>query len=87
MYWSIIPSYRRRQCIFKTSCSHYVFEQTLELGFKAGLKALQYRYRNCRGGYICYLNPITGRPEMELVSGEVIFEEHIAKWCTKELKN
>ena len=87
IYWSIISSNRRRQCIFKTSCSHYVYEQTLEIGFIAGLKALQYRYRNCRGGYMCYLNPITERPEMVLVSGEVIHEEGIATRFIKEISD
>jgi len=87
MYWSIIPSNRRRQCIFKTSCSHYVYNETSDKGVLGGLKAFIYRYRNCRGGYMCYLNPVTKRAEMVLLTGEVIQEDQMANRFTKELKN
>jgi len=86
MYWSIIPSNRRRQCIFKISCSHYVYNETSDKGAFRGLKALIYRYRNCRGGYMCYLNPVTKRSEMVLLTGEVIQEDQMANRFTKEVR-
>lgn len=46
-YWFIIPQHKRRKCLFKLSCSNYVYIQTKEEGLKAGLRALNYRVNNC----------------------------------------
>ena len=46
-YWVVIPKNKRRKCLFKTSCSHYVYQQTKVKGFQAGLRALQFRIQNC----------------------------------------
>ena len=57
MYWVLIPKSKRRKCIFKKSCSHYVFDITKEKGLSKGIIALRYRYKNCRPGYnIIYIN-------------------------------
>ncbi|MEC7784800.1 membrane protein insertion efficiency factor YidD [Leeuwenhoekiella palythoae] len=50
-YWVLIPKAKRRRCLFKKSCSHYVFDITKDEGFFEGLKALNFRYKNCRPGY------------------------------------
>lgn len=50
-YWMSIPKSKRRRCLFKKSCSHYVFDVTKDQGFFKGLKALSFRYKNCRPGY------------------------------------
>jgi len=51
IYWLIIPASKRKHCIFKESCSRYVFRNTQEQGLIQGLKALNFRYKNCRPGY------------------------------------
>ena len=51
MYWLVIPKYKRRKCIFKVSCSNYVFKKTKEEGFISGYKALKKRIKSCRPGY------------------------------------
>ncbi|MGB0949917.1 MAG: membrane protein insertion efficiency factor YidD [Marinirhabdus sp.] len=51
IYWLCIPKSKRKCCIFRESCSNYVFNQTKEQGFVQGLKALWFRYNNCRPGY------------------------------------
>ncbi|MFD2826478.1 membrane protein insertion efficiency factor YidD [Leeuwenhoekiella polynyae] len=51
LYWFVIPKTSRRRCLFKKSCSHYVYEITIEKGFLGGLKALRFRYNHCRPGY------------------------------------
>ncbi len=50
-YWFLIPPKKRNKCLFKKSCSHYVFEITKEDGLLKGLKALRYRFKHCRPGY------------------------------------
>lgn len=51
LYWTLIPKSNRRMCIFKKSCSNYVFEITKKQGFIKGIIALKFRYRHCRPGY------------------------------------
>jgi uncharacterized protein len=53
IYW-LIPKDKRRQCLFKLSCSHYVYKITREKGFVAGIGALRKRYSQCKPGYAIY---------------------------------
>lgn len=53
LYW-LIPVSRRKRCLFKESCSRYVFTITKERGLIPGLKALFRRSRQCRPGYILF---------------------------------
>jgi len=50
-YWFFIPPKKRNKCLFKKSCSHYVFDITKEDGLLKGLKALNCRFKDCRPGY------------------------------------
>ncbi len=50
-YWLLFPKNRRRKCLFKTSCSHYVYQQTQAKGFQVGLRALLFRIQNCNPQY------------------------------------
>jgi uncharacterized protein len=51
IYWYIIPESNRRRCLFKTSCSNYVYKITENKGIINGLKALRFRSRNCNANY------------------------------------
>lgn len=78
-YWKTLPEHRRRKCIFRKSCSNYVFEVTKYKGFIKGLQSLAYRYKNCRGGFQTFINPINGEKEMILPNREIIGEKEIAE--------
>lgn len=47
MYWLLVPKHKRRKCLFKKSCSNYVYDITKSEGFISGLKALRFRMCNC----------------------------------------
>lgn len=79
MYWSCIPPSKRKKCIFKKSCSNYVFEVTQKEGFIKGLKAFRFRYKNCRGNFAIFKNPITNKLQMLLPSQIIIETEEIAE--------
>lgn len=79
IYWKTFPEHRRRKCIFKKSCSNYVFDITKQKGFLKGLQSLFYRYKNCRGGFQIFINPINGQKLIILPSREVIDEKEIAE--------
>jgi len=79
MYWSCIPPSKRKKCIFKKSCSNYVFEITQKEGFISGLKAFCFRYKNCRGNFAIFKNPITNKLQVLLPSQAIIETEEIAE--------
>jgi len=78
MYW-LIPDSRRRNCLFKQSCSRFVYEATLNYGFTAGLQALRQRFATCRPGAVIYINPCSGEAEMILANNSVIPHDEIAE--------
>ncbi|WP_366914024.1 membrane protein insertion efficiency factor YidD [Niabella sp.] len=54
LYW-LTPEKNRRRCLFKETCSRYVYRITRQQGLRAGLAALKDRRRKCRPGYY-YIN-------------------------------
>ena len=78
LYWFSKSKHCKPKCLFRKSCSHYVYEITQEQGFLKGLKAFLFRYRNCRGHIQIFKNPISNKTNMSLPSRIVIEEEEIA---------
>lgn len=76
LYWIIIPEKERRSCLFKETCSHYVYRHTTEYGFFRGISALLLRMKKCRKGYQLY----SGQKgfEMKLTDGSIIGEDEIS---------
>lgn len=83
MYWLLIPKHNRRKCIFRKSCSHFVYDTTHEKGLKEGLKAFRFRFENCRGGFEIFQNPITHEVQMLLPSMIVIDSSEVAERLIK----
>jgi len=79
MYWNCIPPSKRKKCIFKKSCSNYVFDITQKEGIIKGLKAFHFRFKNCRGNFAIFKNPITDKIQMILPSHIIIEREEIAE--------
>jgi len=78
VYWHAWPPFlKKRSCLFKESCSHFVFRVTADNGFVAGFKALMWRYRNCRPGYRIVSNA-EGKFGMRLATGNMVPESEIA---------
>lgn len=78
MYWRVIPPSKRRKCIFRTSCSKYVYEKTTADGFISGLRALKNRFQNCRSGAGIIENP-TGEIYIILPDQRVLNESEISE--------
>lgn len=87
IYWYVVPVEKRSKCIFHISCSKYVYEKLKSQGLRAGLKALKFRFSNCRYGYSLYLNPVDGTLEMLLPSGAVIRKNEIAERLHEDQKS
>lgn len=75
IYWKI-PLKMHQRCIFRETCSHYVYRITSEEGLWAGLRALRERNELCRPGYLVYRSQ--GRFFLKTANGKIIQEEDIA---------
>ena len=51
LYQKFYPKKYRGKCLFKESCSNYVYRITLNKGFFKGIQAFKERFYNCRSGY------------------------------------
>ena len=78
LYWFLVPPIKRRQCLFKKSCSHFVFEAAHENGLTAGLRALRYRFKRCHAGSAVYVDPNSGKATMVLVNNDLINHDEIS---------
>ncbi len=75
IYW-MIPTKAHDKCIFRETCSHYVYRIASEHGLMAGLRALRERNELCRPGYVVYQSG--GKYYLRTANGTVIEEEEIA---------
>jgi putative component of membrane protein insertase Oxa1/YidC/SpoIIIJ protein YidD len=78
-YWFTKSKNSKPKCIFRKSCSHYVYEITQDQGLLKGLKAFVFRYENCRGYIQIFKNPINNKTNMLLSSRIIIEEDEIAE--------
>ncbi|MDR2284817.1 MAG: membrane protein insertion efficiency factor YidD [Sphingobacterium sp.] len=79
VYWLIIPRDRRCKCIFRHSCSKFVFDVTRREGFMAGSRVLLFRMRNCNGHFDIITDHGSGERKMYLKGGAVVGETDIAE--------
>lgn len=75
IYWKI-PTKLHDKCIFKETCSHYVYRIAKHHGFKAAWKALKERNELCRPGYVVYKSE--GKIYMKTAGGQIFEEESIS---------
>lgn len=78
LYWILKSKKSKPKCIFKKSCSNYVYETTKEQGFSRGFKALKFRFKNCRNGYEIFKNPITQETQILLPTKNIVGRNEIA---------
>ena len=75
IYQTFMPRRFRRECLFKESCSNFVYRKTKVEGLKGGIRAFIYRYRNCRPDY--HISEENGKVSLITVKNEVIEESCI----------
>jgi putative component of membrane protein insertase Oxa1/YidC/SpoIIIJ protein YidD len=83
LYWVLKPKDKSPCCIFRKSCSHYVYDKTYNEGIISGLKALKFRICNCKYGFELFVNPINKQTYMILPNKDIINEREIAKRLLK----
>lgn len=75
-YWQWWPHRWKRSCLFRESCSQFVYRVAGESGSLAGLGAFWYRVRTCRPGY--HLNVAGDQVELVLRDGSTLAESFMA---------
>ena len=78
MYWITIPKSRRRKCLFRESCSNYVYQETKYKGAISGLKAFLFRVRNCNSNH--HLIKVEDKIILITKDQHVFTEEKISKY-------
>lgn len=76
IYWWLYPKERRRSCVFRESCSHYVYRITQNGGLFAGVRAFRARVRACRPGYTVTVSGDS--VEVRCADGSVLHDNEIA---------
>ncbi len=51
LYQEFYPKKYRGKCLYKESCSNFVYRITNDKGLFAGIKALHFRFKNCKPNY------------------------------------
>ncbi len=81
LYWRFVPEERRIICLYKESCSRYIYSIFEEQGVFGGFKALKYRFMNChsdyelfRNGSNVYIKTRTGQIIDEVEMGTPLFK-------------
>lgn len=75
IYWKL-PTRLHQRCIFRETCSHYVYRIASTQGLWAGIQAIKLRFKLCRPGYVVYKSE--GRYYLKTANGVIIEEEDIA---------
>lgn len=77
-----MPRNRRRKCLFKTSCSHYVYEQTKKKDLQAGLRALYFRIKNCNSQY--QIIEVGGEKILITKTNKIFREKELSEYILKK---
>jgi len=83
LYWTLVPKKNRRPCLFKETCSQFIYRQTKELGFFEGTKAFLSRFKKCRSGYKLYTTD--DGFVMELNDGSHVFEKDMSHYVLNNI--
>ena len=85
LYQIFTPGFLRGKCLFKESCSNYVYRKTKEDGIIQGVKSFLFRFKNCRPNY--YI--INKGDEIILITvhNVAVEEKYIAEKIKTEYKN
>ncbi|SRX73458.1 membrane protein insertion efficiency factor YidD [Aequorivita antarctica] len=81
-YWRLVPKKNRRKCLFKKSCSHYIYEQIKKKGLEAGLRAVHFRIENCNANY--QIMKIDGEKILITKTNKVYPEKELSEFILKK---
>jgi len=84
-YQAFTPKAFRGKCLFKESCSNYVYRITKEVGLKDGINSFLFRLKNCRPGY--YMIEEADKILLITVKNWVVEEKDISEKIINEYKS
>ena len=77
-YWWLMPLKWKRPCIFRVSCSNFVFNSARDFGFVYGIMAFKERWNKCRPGYHAELK--NNKLCLHLIDGSDVNDEEISEF-------
>lgn len=82
-YWNFLPENKRRVCLYKESCSKFVYRVTEQQGLIKGLLSFRDRMKNCDQKYQIIKRENT--IQVLTVKGVIIEEKDINPFIIKHL--
>jgi uncharacterized protein len=76
-YWRYVPDSLKGICLFRESCSRYVYRSLKDNGFKEGYRALKYRFDVCRMPFSIEEDSHAKRTVLHLCNGDCVDEMSI----------
>lgn len=76
LYWKLIPIDKRMVCLFRESCSNYIYRITKQNGLIKGLIALRYRTLLCKPKYLLIKHNESF--ELKLNDGTILNQDEIS---------
>ena len=86
LYWLLIPEHRRRNCIYRISCSKHVYEMTKTIGWREGISAFRKRYHTCRPGYELIFLSEENKLLARFPDGEILQEHDLSPEIIRKYK-
>ncbi len=81
-YWNTRPENQRKICIYRITCSRYVYNEFENNGLIEGIRAYFYRMKSCNHGYKLSL-----KKDMLLTGMKIKTQQEINPLIVKEFKN
>ena len=84
-YWNTLPENQRKICIYRITCSRYVYNEFENNGLIEGIRAYFFRMKSCNHAYKLSL-----KKDMVVINdcnGNLILENDINPLIVKEFKN
>jgi uncharacterized protein len=75
-----LPSFVKRKCLFKETCSAHVLRLTRESGFGVGMRALRVRMLQCRSGYVVFFDVNIKHWIVRFANGSVANRDELAEF-------
>jgi uncharacterized protein len=74
LYW-LIPKKKRKHCIFKETCSQYIYRITKHYGLQKSILAYKKRKLQCKAGYYYLTNSTIRLADGCIVSSSILRED------------
>jgi putative component of membrane protein insertase Oxa1/YidC/SpoIIIJ protein YidD len=86
LYWTFVPDSLKGVCLFRESCSRYVYRTLKDDGMEQVYRAFTYRLHVCRKPFSITRDQLAERTVMHLCNGDCVDEMSINPYLLTKSK-